>query len=35
MDTPSQQPLELHCQAVVHLAPGTFEIRGFGRCGLY
>ena len=26
MDTPSQQPLELHCQAVVHLAPGTFEI---------
>ena len=29
MDTPdTPQPLELHCQAVLHLAPGTFEIRG-------
>ena len=28
MDNTSQQPLELHCQAIVHLAPGTFEIRG-------
>ena len=31
MDTPNQQPIELHCRAILHLYPDQFTIRDIHR----
>lgn len=31
METPTQQPIELHCRAILHLSPEQFTIREDGK----